>query len=461
MMIRIFSFLNHIKRKKHKSEIRVEICYLEDESESYILNIKRDLIQIKGCRKGVFYGLQTLKQLLEQEYLVELVIKDKPLYKHRGLLVDCSRHFFSIKTLKKIVDLMSALKLNILHWHLTDDQGFRIENNRYEHLNQIGSTREGTYLYDYYDSKEVSGYYTKEEIKEFVLYASERYIEIIPEFDLPGHFTAIIAAYNELSCDQKKISVPTTFGVHKTIACAGNDETLKFIKNVLDEIIPLFPSKYVHIGGDEAPKDRWKECELCQKRIKDEQLVDERHLQSWLMNNVSNYLINKGKEVIIWNDGYHLEYVNESIIYQHWFDGNDYPNTKKAAKSNRKLIISDARYLYFDYSLYKTSLRKTYNFDIKMNGLENTDTILGGEMAIWTEYIQDESQLMSMLKPRIYAGAERFWSYQVDFKDFKNRLKKIDSRFVETESLPNRFIKKIKAEIKNKKGLKIQKKYNV
>ncbi len=434
---------------------------LSNISGAYKLTVSdREIKIIANNSSGLFYGLQSLEQLLKSDNFRQVEIIDYPKYQHRGLLIDCSRHFFPIDILKRKIDLMASLKLNVFHWHLTDDQGFRIEIKQYPLLTRKGSKRSKTLLLDGLKEVPVEGFYTKKQIKELVIYAKKRHIQIIPEFDMPGHFSSLIACYPELSCKEESIDVPYTYGVHKTIACVGRDSTINFIKNVLDEIIELFPSPYIHLGGDEAPKDRWRNCSHCQSRMKIHNLVNENHLQSWFMNEIVDYMMSKGKTVIGWNDGIN-ECSNSEIICQHWYDGKKMTNTIKEGNSGRKMIISDARYLYFDYPYELTPIKKTYNFNLALDGLHKDVDIIGGEMAIWTEYVEDEATLDHMLIPRIYAGAEVFWSEpSKDYSDFIKRLKHLLGELHFDKPYWVNIINKMKYKNKQKKMEKLLKTMN-
>ena len=321
---------------------------LDVESSYYELKISDDSIKIKGSKKGIFYGLQTLFQLItlnnnnvdQQLTLPCIEIKDKNTFQHRGFLMDCCRHFFSVKTIKKYLDLLSIYKMNVLHWHLTEDQGWRIESGKYPKLNSTGSWRKDSL-------KKYGGYYTKKEIKEIVKYASDRYIEIIPEIELPGHSQAAIASYPYLSCKDEIINVSNSWGVFKDIYCAGNDSVFTFLENIFQEITEIFPSDRIHIGGDEAPKFRWENCEKCQKRIKDEGLKNEHELQNYFIERVARILERKNKKIIGWDE------INESSIkgdvtIQSW---RGFTGGIKAVKEGKKVIMSPTSHCYFDYEM--------------------------------------------------------------------------------------------------------------
>ena len=271
--------------------------------EGYQLEVSQEKIEILGrTPQGVFYGIQTLRQLLpveiessskiNREWSVQCVsIEDYPRFSWRGFMLDESRHFFGKETVRKMLDLMASLKFNIFHWHLTDDQGWRIEIKKYPRLIEVGSKRKGTNINrKILDGIPVAGYYTQDEIKEIIEYASERFITIIPEIDVPGHVTSVLASYPELSCIDGPFEVSTHFGIHKEILCAGKEKTFEFIQDVLKEVMELFPSNIIHTGGDEVPKRRWIRCADCQARINKEGLKSEEELQVYFTNRVANYL---------------------------------------------------------------------------------------------------------------------------------------------------------------------------
>lgn len=282
--------------------------------EGYLLNISPDEIRITASTSaGCFYAVQTLIQLLPVEHqpllrIRAVAITDAPRYKWRGMHLDCSRHFFSKDEIKEYLDLLALYKFNIFHWHLTDDQGWRIEIKRYPLLTKISSMRKETVIGhpkdtgNTFDGKPYGGYYTQDDIKEIVTYAAERHITIVPEIEMPGHSVAALAAYPQYSCTGGPFEPMTIWGVSKEVYCAGNDSTFTFLENILTEVCDLFPGKYIHIGGDECPKDRWKTCPKCQARIKNEHLANEEELQSYFVKRIVTFLTAKGKTVIGWDE---------------------------------------------------------------------------------------------------------------------------------------------------------------
>ncbi|MDD3383707.1 MAG: family 20 glycosylhydrolase [Bacilli bacterium] len=390
-----------------------------------IINDKGIIIE-SATTKGKFYAQMTLKQLFRiyPKNIPYLEIRDSPKYSYRGYMLDSSRHFFSVEEIKKQIDIMALLKLNVFHWHLTDDQGWRIEIEKYPRLTEIGSTRRGTRG----DNKIVSGYYSKQDIKEIIKYCQERFIEVIPEVDMPGHFTAACSSYPELLCTKKNIEVSESFGILPNIVCAGRDFAYKFCEEIMDEVTELFPSPYIHIGGDEALKTNWLFCPDCQNKIKEKGLKDEEELETFFINHMASYLMSKGKKVICWNDGMNGNTVKDDVIMQYWKDNDEF--TLKAideANTGRNLIISPFTKYYLDYNYGITSLKRTYNFKPLLKGITNSTKILGVEAPLWTEYVDNLSRMEYLMYPRLIAVAEVGWSENnSDYDDFEIRLKKFN-----------------------------------
>lgn len=418
--------------------------------EGYELKISTDKITITASAPaGAFYAVQTLRQLLpvqfengsyqnEEAKIPNMTIKDAPRFKYRGMHLDVGRHFFSVAFIKKYLDMMSLLKMNTFHWHLTEDQGWRIEIKKYPKLHEVAAFRKETLIGHYsdqpqrYDGKTYGGYYTQEEVKEIVSYAAARQIDVIPEIEMPGHSVAAISAYPELGCTGKQIDVATKWGVYDDIYCP-KESTFKFLENVLDEIITLFPSKYIHIGGDEAPKVRWKNSEFCQRLIAEKNLKDENGLQSYFIKRIETYLNSKGKQIIGWDE----------IL-----DGGLAPNatvmswrgTKgavAAAKQQHDVILTPNSHCYFDH--YQSTneneplawgaflpLEKVYGFEPIPEELTEKEAahVLGAQGNVWTEYMQTEKKVEYMTFPRIIALSEVVWSKAANknYNSFKKRL---------------------------------------
>ena len=402
-------------------EIKIDETINEDAS-FYELSIGQEFIVVKGRKKGVFYGLQTLFQLIVLNYdsisnsirLPCLEIKDQNSFEHRGFLMDCCRHFFSVKTIKKYIDLLALYKMNVLHWHLTEDQGWRIEIDKYPKLNTVGSWREDS-------TGKYGGFYTKKEIREIVKYAKERYIEVIPEIELPGHSQAAIASYPFLSCESKQIQVANSWGVFKDIYCAGNDSVFIFLEDIFQEITELFPSNRIHIGGDEAPKFRWENCEKCQKRMAQENLKDEHELQSYFIERIAKDLEKKNKSIIGWDEIIESK-INSDVTIQSW---RGFSGGIQAVKEGKKTIMSPTSHCYFDYDINSIDLEKVYTFNpipSEIDSLES-ELIIGGECNLWSERIPSEKELDRKTFPRLLAMSEVLWTYRKDkFDNFQVRV---------------------------------------
>lgn len=381
--------------------------------EAYRLIIAPEKLQVTALTStGIMRGIQTMQQLFVpafslgekryQWYLPCLKIEDKPAFEHRGLLLDVCRHFFDKEVVLKYLDMMSYYKMNILHLHLTEDQGWRLPVEQYPLLNTISSYRTEK------DGQIYGGCYSKEELKDIVAYAQERHIVVIPEIELPGHSQAALAAYPQYSCSGGPIEVANDWGVFKEIYCAGNDSTFVFLENILTEVMEIFPSEYIHIGGDEAPKYRWEHCIKCQKRMKDENLKDEHELQSYFIRRIEKFLNENGRKLIGWDEI--LEGgLSENATVQSWrgLDGG-----LEAALQKHYVIMSPTSHCYLDYGLDAIDLKKIYSFNPVPGELpaDLKKYILGGECNMWTEHVPDEAILDSKVFPRMIALAEVLWS---------------------------------------------------
>lgn len=398
--------------------------------EEYILQISADegINIIGGSEKAVFYGESTLEQILvtNTTRLPAMKIEDEPKFAYRGFLIDCSRHFFDVEELKAMVDMMAKLKYNKFHWHLSDDQGFRMEIESLPKLHKEASERMGSNFGRKKSNKIYGGYYTKAQMKEMVKFCAERHIDIVPELDIPGHSSAIIHAYPEISCRGKRISVKTTQGIFKDILCAGKEETYDYIFNILDEMCEIFPGKYFHIGGDEVPKTYWANCPDCKDKMREQGFEDFEQLQGYMMNRVAAYLERKGKTVICWNDALKGENLEPGIVTEHWLDRSK--RTLKRAGEGKKVIMSDFYHTYFDYPYAITPLKKTFNFNpyFKKSDLRGRESVEGVECCLWTEHIDSNARLEYMAFPRAAALAEVGWGQgKKSYRDFKNALKNL------------------------------------
>lgn len=386
-------------------------------SEAYQLFVKDGKIRLIGASvQGLGWAIQSLRQLLLQQQfpyrLSEMEIRDEPRFPWRGLLLDCSRHFMEKDFVKRYIDLLALHKMNRLHWHLTEDQGWRIEIKQYPKLTEVGAWRD--------DGKggRYGGFYTQEDIREIVAYAEARGVLVVPEIELPGHAQAALAAYPQHSCTGGPFEVETEWGVFKEIYCAGDDSTFIFLENILTEVLDLFPSPYIHIGGDEVPKYRWEHCRKCQNRIKTEGLHDEHQLQSYFIQRIGNFLSLKNRKLIGWDEI--LEGgLAEGAIVQGWrgFDG-----AKAAIEAGHPAIVSPTSHAYFDYGLNDIDLKKVYSFNPIPEGSSEQEAalILGGECNMWSERAP-QNQVDSKIFPRILAMAEVLWSGSQEraFNDFK------------------------------------------
>lgn len=421
--------------------------------EGYVLTTTPEGISINGqTENGVFYGIQTLRKSIPAEAKGATIlipageIKDEPRFPYRGMHLDVGRHFFPIEFIKKYIDLLALHNMNTFHWHLTEDQGWRIEIKKYPKLTEIGSQRSRTVIgknTQEYDNTPYGGFYTQEEAKEIVKYAQEHYITVIPEVDLPGHMLAALAAYPELGCTGGPYEVCPRWGVFEDVLCIGNDKTMQFLEDVMSEIIEIFPSEYVHIGGDEAPRDRWKECPKCQARIKAEGLkADKNHtaedrLQSYCMTRIEKFLNSKGRRIIGWDEILEGDVApNATVMSWRGMEGGI-----EAAQLGHDVIMTPTSFCYFDY--YQTAdtqdeplgiggyvpIEKVYSLEPVPATLtkEQGKHILGAQANLWTEYIASTEHVEYMILPRMAALAEVQWTQpeKKDFKDFTTRLARL------------------------------------
>ena len=446
---------SQIKLKENNS-----IAFIKDESissaEGYSLQIFPNRIEIKAkTDQGAFYAVQSLRQLLPVEFengtfnedkviIPCVTIEDNPQFSYRGMHLDVGRHMFSVNFIKKYIDALAMLKMNTFHWHLTEDQGWRIEIKKYPKLQEVAAYRNETLIGHYsnqpqqFDGKNYGGIYTQDEVKDVVAYAKSRFITVIPEIELPGHSQAAIAAYPELGCTEKQVEVATKWGVFEEIYCS-KDETFEFLEDVLDEVLELFPSEYIHIGGDEAPKTRWKTCDVCQNRIKAEGLKNEHELQSYFIARIETYLNSKGRQIIGWDEILEGGLApNATVMSWRGTEG-----AVEAAKQKHNVVMSPTSHSYFDY--YQSDndneplaiggylpLEKVYSFNPIPEGLtkEESQYILGAQGNLWTEYIPTSKQVEYMVFPRMIAMSEVVWSKpeHKNYADFVSRLEYFHKR---------------------------------
>jgi hexosaminidase len=402
--------------------------------EAYNLEVNQKGIQITtSSNSGLYYALVTLEQVIENNKISYLSIKDAPRYPFRALMLDPARHFLPIEDIKKYVEVMSQYKFNKLHLHLTDDQGWRIEINGYEKLTSIGSIREETDG----DGLKHEGYYTQKELKELVAFAKDRFVEIIPELDMPGHSDAILAGYPEYTCFEGHYKVRTIPGVSENLMCAGNPKIYEFYNDIIAQIANIFPYPEIHIGGDEAPTIHWEKCKKCQKLIKEKNLKDEKELMNHFFEEVKTILAKYNKKPLLWFEEGH-SYPENSSVYL-WRLGTAQRVIKETKKQNLKLICAPGEFAYFDYPQNKSDkktapgwmpnlhLQQVYKFDPSY-GLNHEEQkhIIGVEACIWGESVKDIDRAFYMTFPRALAMSEAGWSQQKNksFKKFKSKLTK-------------------------------------
>ena len=455
--------------------IQLKIDDAIENEEGYEVSVTYDKIVISGkTAKGVFYGIQTLKQLLPTTIesktdvtIPAVTIKDHPRFAYRGMHLDVARHIFPVEFIKKYIDLIAMHKMNTFHWHLTEDQGWRIEIKKYPKLTEIGSKRYGTIIGHHpgtgNDETEYGGFYSQEEVKDIVKYATERHVTVIPEIELPGHASAAIAAYPFLSCFPEEPTVVTNnlgskagkeaqangtpkivqegWGVFDDVFCAGNEETFQFLEDVLAEVIPLFPSEYIHIGGDECPKNNWKRCTDCQKRIKDNNLADEHGLQSYFIQRIEKYLNTQGKKIIGWDEILEGGLApNATVMSWRGEEGGI-----EAAKQQHDVIMTPGHSCYFDHYQVedkaneplaiggKTTVADVYNYEPMSKELTNEEEkyILGAQANVWTEYMKTTDYVEYMILPRMTALSEVVWTPKdaKNWEDFRLRLNTMKNRY--------------------------------
>lgn len=422
----------------------------DDNAEAYKLIVNDKRVCISGASEaGVFYGIQTLRKSLPvaQDINVNLSaveIYDKPRFAYRGAMLDVARHFYTVDEVKTFIDMLALHNINSFHWHLTDDQGWRIEIKKYPKLMSVASERKetvvGRWYSGIYDGKPYGGYYTQDELRDVIDYAAKRHITIIPEVDLPGHMQAALTAYPELGCTGGPYEVRTIWGVSQDVLCVGNDFTLQFVKDVLSEVADIFPSEYIHIGGDECPKVRWEKCPKCQERIKslglksDAKHTKEQRLQSYMIQEAAKYLKEKGKRIIGWTEILEGGLVPDATLMS-WIGES---GGIEAAHQHHDVIMTPNTYLYFDYYQSKKvedeplaiggylPIEKTYNYEPMPKELtkEEQQYIKGVQANLWTEYIPVFSQVQYMVLPRLGAAAEVQWTdpSKKDYKDFLRRV---------------------------------------
>lgn len=424
--------------------------------EAYTINVSSDGILVRAVApEGIYRATRTLLKSVgtENTSSVEFPsaeVSDWPRFGYRGLMLDVSRHFSDVEMVKRTIDMLALHQLNIFHWHLTDDQGWRIEIKSHPELTEVGAWRDDTVVGRYLggtdyptDGKRHGGFYTQEQIREIVAYAKERYIEIIPEIDLPGHTSAVLAAYPQLGCEDKEYKVANRWGVIRDVLCAGNPASLDLFKDIMDEVCELFPGKYIHLGGDECVKERWKACPKCQRKIRELGLKDvgryskEDYLQSWFMGEVASFVQSKGKRVIGWDEILEGVPMDDSVIMS--WRGTEGGIT--AARMGHDVVMTPTSDMYFDQSQTLASqleeipvggfinVMKVYSYEPLPASLtpEQQKHILGCQANVWCEYMPEERIRQYQILPRLAALSEVQWTMpeRKNYKDFLKRLPKM------------------------------------
>lgn len=433
---------------KAKKGIRLVLDKKVSGEEAYTIMVDKKGVTIAGSTpKGVFYGVQTLRKSLPVGAatvvrLPSVKISDSPRFVHRGMMLDCSRHFFPLEFVKRYIDLIAMHNMNVFHWHLSDDQGWRIEIKKYPELTIKGSRRSGTvigYNTALDDSIPYGGYYTQEQAREIVEYARQRYVTVIPEIDMPGHMLAALATYPELGCTGGPYEVGHRWGIYKDVLCVGNDKIYDFCEGVLDEIMQIFPSKLIHIGGDETPTEVWEKCPKCIKRAEDNNMTV-KQVQSYFTSRIEKYVNSRDRRIIGWDEILGGD-ISQSAVIQSW---RDTKHGRIAAEAGHDVIMSPTSHCYFDYSQadeknskYEPTLcggyipvEKVYAFEPCDENLSESSRphILGVQANIWAEYLLYPNQVEYQALPRMAALAEVQWtSGKKDYQAFLKRLNRLVS----------------------------------
>ena len=434
---------------KVKNAITLRLNKKVQSKEGYVITVDKKGVVIEGATAaGVFYGVQTLRKSipvdksLTEVTLPGVVLKDAPRFGYRGVMLDCARHYFPVKFVKQFIDLIAMHNMNVFHWHLTDDQGWRIEVKKYPDLAKIGSVREKTVLghnSDVFDDTPYGGYYTQEEAREIVKYAADRFITVIPEIDMPGHMIAALAAYPDMGCTGGPYKVSPIWGIMPDVLCLGNEKTYQFCEDVLSEMMDIFPSEYIHLGGDETPNVRWKECPKCKALMAKENLTPGK-LQGYFTNRIEKFVNSKGRRIIGWDEILDGD-INQSATIMSW--RGTAPGAR-GAKMGHDVIMSPSSHVYFDY--YQTRqgesqweeplliggnlpIERTYSLEPVPEGAdaETASHIIGVQGNLWTEYIAGPSLAEYQVLPRMGALSEVQWrpQGQKDFENYKMRQTKM------------------------------------
>lgn len=429
----------------YRSEILLAIDSVNQGKEAYRMEVTKKKLKVTGGQgAGVFYGIQSLIQMMHpaKDGAYEIpcaVIQDAPRFPYRGMHLDCGRHFFPVSFIKEYIDLMSRYKFNTFHWHLTEDQGWRLEIKKYPRLTEIGSQRSETVIghnSKQYDHTPYGGYYTQDEAREIVAYAKARYVTVIPEIEMPGHALAALASYPLLGCTTGPYQVGTRWGVFSDVYCAGKESTFQFLENVLDEVMQIFPSHYIHIGGDECPKTRWKECPYCQKRMKDLGLTSEDQLQSYFVQRIEKYLNDHGRAIIGWDEILEGGLAPNATVMSWRGESGGIA----AAKQHHNVIMTPGNWCYFDHGQGDPKeeplniggylpLSKVYGYNPVPAQLtpDERKYIIGVQANVWSEYIPSVSACEYMVLPRMLAMSEVAWS-SLESKNYQNFLERLPAQ---------------------------------
>ena len=438
------------KRDKKAAAIVLTIDPKVAGAEAYRLSVNNKQVTIAASTPaGVFYGIQTLRKSLpvqttgEAITLPAVTVADAPRFGYRGMMLDCARHFFPLSFVKKFIDILARHNMNVFHWHLTEDQGWRLEIKSHPELTAKSSMRSGTVIghnATVDDSIPHGGFYTQQEAREIVEYARQRHITVIPEIDMPGHMLAALAAYPELGCTGGPYEVGHRWGVYKDVLCLGKESTYKFVQDVIDEVVEIFPAKYFHIGGDESPTVMWEKCPKCLQKAKDEN-TDIKHLQQYFTNRVEKYLNSKGKSIIGWDEILEGK-INQSATIMSW---RGVEPGLKAAKQGHDVIMTPSSHVYFDHYQAKDTkhepdaiggcspVEKVYSYEPLPDTLsaEAKNRIKGVQANLWTEYIPFTTQAEYMVLPRMAALAEVQWTpvAKKNFDDFSKRALRLSDLY--------------------------------
>ena len=438
------------KRDKKAAAIVLTIDPKVTGAEAYRLSVNNKQVTIAASTPaGVFYGIQTLRKSLpvqttgEAITLPAVTVADAPRFGYRGMMLDCARHFFPLSFVKKFIDILAMHNMNVFHWHLTEDQGWRLEIKSHPELTAKSSMRSGTVIghnATVDDSIPHGGFYTQQEAREIVEYARQRHITVIPEIDMPGHMLAALAAYPELGCTGGPYEVGHRWGVYKDVLCLGKESTYKFVQDVIDEVVDIFPAKYFHIGGDESPTVMWEKCPKCLQKAKDEN-TDIKHLQQYFTNRIEKYLNSKGKSIIGWDEILEGK-INQSATIMSW---RGVEPGLKAAKQGHDVIMTPSSHVYFDHYQAKETkhepdaiggcspVEKVYSYEPLPETLdaEAKNRIKGVQANLWTEYIPFTTQAEYMVLPRMAALAEVQWTPagQKNFDNFSKRALRLSDLY--------------------------------